>query len=140
MRIYSFNLNIKILPIEELNKYLHHEYKTIYFNTNEGKVEILNNKIYKYMDSAPKTICNISDDLSVYTQMNEDVKKEIQYVPINYLYNKNIVRKYKLNSNSLLTMITENNNTFYFETDETEITLSVKEDMNTFLSILKLYN
>lgn len=140
MKIYPIDLNIKLPPIQEIHKYLQKEYRTIFFNTDEGKVEIYNNKIYKYMDSPSKSICKVSEDLSVYIQTAEEVKKEIQYIPIKYLYNKNIIRKYKLNNNSLLTMITENNNTFYFETDETELTLSIKEDMNTFLSILKLYN
>ena len=72
---------------------------------------------------------------------NENIeKKETFYIPINLQYNKINVDKYKLNQNSLLTLYIENNKTFYFQTDEKDITHSIKEDMITFLSLLKLYN
>jgi len=139
MRIYPINMNIK-LPIQDIHKYLQTEYQTLLFNTNEGKIEIHNNRIYKFTEFPPRTLHRFSKELSFHIQLKEDVKKEVYYIPIDYKYNKIFVRKYKLNKNSLLTMITENNESFYFETTEPEITTSVKEDMNTFLSTLKLYN
>ena len=72
---------------------------------------------------------------------NENIeKKETFYIPINLQYKKINVDKYKLNQNSLLTLYIENNKTFYFQTDEKDITHSINEDMITFLSLLKLYN
>ena len=50
------------------------------------------------------------------------------------------MKKYKLIPNGILTLIIKNNIEFYFETNENEITESIKEDMITFLSMLKLYN
>jgi hypothetical protein len=49
------------------------------------------------------------------------------------------LKKYKLTPTSLLTLILENNKRVYFETNENEITESIKEDLITFLSLLKLY-
>ena len=71
---------------------------------------------------------------------NKDFKKEIYYIPINYSYEKIKTKQYQLHNNSILTLNIENDNYFYFITKENEITNSLREDLISFLSLLKLYN
>ena len=76
-----------------------------------------------------------------YNLINNNIEKEETfYIPIALKYNKKNVDKYKLDTNSLLTLYIEDDTKYYFETNEKEITESIKEDMITFLSLLKLYN
>jgi len=125
---------------EHISKFLQKEYHYLRFNTREGVIEILNDKIYKLVDLPNMELYQFSKELSFNLQHNPQIKKEIYYIPIDYTYKKYNVKKYKLLSNSILTLIVENNDEFYFETNENEITESIKEDMITFLSMLKLYN
>jgi hypothetical protein len=136
-----------IIPIENnklhtptIQSYFLKSFQKLQFESNDFIYEIINDKIYKtkFFD----TIKEYTLDEQVTFQLkNENIeKKETFYIPINLQYNKINVDKYKLNQNSLLTLYIENNKTFYFQTDETDITHSIKEDMITFLSLLKLYN
>lgn len=125
---------------EHLSKYLQKEYNYLSFNTNEGIIEIINDKIYKLVDTPTMELYQFSKELSFHLQQNPQIKKEIYYIPINHTYKKYNVKKYKLLPNSILTLIIKNNTEFFFETNENEITESIKEDMITFLSMLKLYN
>ena len=125
---------------EHVSKYLQKEYSYLSFNTNEGVIEILNDKIYKLVDTPTMELYQFSKELSFHLQHNPQTKKEIYYIPINYKYSKYNMKKYKLLPNSIVTLIVKNNNEFFFETNENEITESIKEDMITFLSMLKLYS
>ena len=81
-----------------------------------------------------------SKEISLRLQNNEvNAKKEIFHIPLDYTYTKMEIKKYKLTPTSLLTLLLENNKKVYFETSENEITESIKEDLITFLSLLKLY-
>ena len=138
MLIYPTNA-FKIIPLDDLSKYLQKEHNKLSFETKDGIYEIMNDKIYKY-DEAPKTtLYDFSKEHKFRIQQDHHTKHEVYYIPIHYTYKKFSVKKYKLVPNSLLTLVVEDNITFYFETKETEITHSVKEDMITFLSVLKLY-
>ena len=139
MLIYP-NYKYKTFLPEVISKYLQKEYNYLRFNTHEGIIEILNDKIYKLVDSPVMELYQFSKELSFNLQHDTQTKKEVYYIPINYTYAKYNVKKYKLLPNSILTLIVENNDKFYFETNENEITESIKEDMITFLSMLKLYN
>jgi hypothetical protein len=114
------------------------------FESDECIYEIMNDKVYKM--KILKTINDYEldddvDDKLNFHLKNENVEKtETFYIPTNLQYKKITVDKYKLHQNSLLTLFIENNKSFYFQTNEKDITHSIKEDMITFLSLLKLYN
>jgi len=130
----------KSLTPECINTYLQKEYNYLSFNTPDGIIEIQNDKIYKFVDSPKLKGYQFSKEISFNLQSDVQIKKEIYCIPIDYSYTKINIKKYKLLPNSILTLIIKNNTEFYFETNENEITESIKEDMITFLSILKLYN
>lgn len=138
MFIYPVN-TFKLIPSEDLSKYLQKDYSQLCFDTNDGIYEIMNDKIYKYNEAPETTLYDFSKEHKFRIQQDHHTKYEVYYIPIHYTYKKKSVKKYKLVPNSLLTLVVEDNITFYFETTESEITHSVKEDMITFLSVLKLY-
>jgi hypothetical protein len=131
------------IDISELQTYLFNTSEKLYFITNEGEFEIFGEKIYlinkKKVDDT-FLLENKSDKYEFYLKKYNDLKKEIFYISINYKYEKIITKQYQLHKNSILTLNIENDNTFYFTTNESEITNSVREDMISFLSLLKLYN
>ena len=136
-----------ITPVE--NKFLHtptiqpyyvKSFQKLQFESNDFIYEIIYDKIYKMKYFPTITTYALTDSIH-FAIKNEDVKRaESMYIPINLEYKKITVDKYKLHQNSLLTLYIENNKSFHFHTDETSITHSIKEEMITFLSLLKLYN
>ena len=102
--------------------------------------EIVNDKIYKMKPYETVKEYELDTSVRLNLQNENNERKESYYIPINLQYNKLNVDKYKLKHNSLLTLYIENNKSIYFQTDENDITHSVKEDLITFLSLLKLYN
>lgn len=123
-------------------------FQKIQFESDTHIYEITNDKVYnmKMLEiiSEYELDGNVNGEVNeelIFYLKNENVEKiETFYIPINLQYKKITVDKYKLNQNSLLTLFIENNKTFYFQTNEKDITHSIKEDMITFLSLLKLYN
>ncbi len=133
------NLDTKITDTKGLTDYYQSKCEILHFDTDEGIFEIVNNKIYKLIENNEYEHVEFSQAISLNLQNDEKNRKEIFYLPIQYTYKKLEVKKYKLTPTSLLTLILENNKKVYFETNENEITESIKEDLITFLSILKLY-
>ncbi len=131
------------IDISELQTYLFNTSEKLYFITNEGEFEIFGEKIYlinKKNTDDTFLLENKTDKYEFYLKKYNDLKKEIFYISINYKYEKIITKQYQLHKNSIVTLNVENDNTFYFTTNENEITNSVREDMISFLSLLKLYN
>lgn len=131
------------IDISELQTYLFNTSEKLYFITNEGEFEIFGEKIYlinKKKTDDTFLLENKTDKYEFYLKKYNDLKKEIFYISINYKYEKIITKQYQLHKNSIVTLNIENDNTFYFTTNENEITNSVREDMISFLSLLKLYN
>jgi hypothetical protein len=131
------------IDISELQTYLFNTSEKLYFITNEGEFEIFGEKIYlinKKNTDDTFLLENKTDKYEFYLKKYNDLKKEIFYISINYKYEKIITKQYQLHKNSIVTLNIENDNTFYFTTNENEITNSVREDMISFLSLLKLYN
>ena len=127
----------------ELETYLFNSSEKIYFETNEGKFEICGDKIYKiYKITIDEQYClDNSKNRSFHFNIKQnDYKKEIYHIPIYHTYQRIYVKQYQLHKHSILTLIIENGTDFYFYTKEQEITNSIKEDMISFLSLLKLYN
>jgi hypothetical protein len=122
-----------------LEPYFQTKYDILHFDTNEGIFEIVGNKIYKVIKNTDLVPYSFSSEISFMIQTNDDTKTELYYIPIHYTYVKKELKKYKLHHTSLLTVVLVNNSEIYFETPELEITESVKEDLITFLSMLKLY-
>jgi len=149
-RFKWFNLyiiNMLIVPAEQNNIYTHgiqsyflKSFQKIQFESNNMIYEIVNDKIYKMKPYETVKEYELDTSFRLNLQNENNEKKESYYIPINLQYNKLTVDKYKLKHNSLLTLYIENNKSIYFQTDENDITHSVKEDLITFLSLLKLYN
>lgn len=133
------NINKNTIDTSTIRDYFQNKYDVLYFNTNEGIFEITNNKIYKVYENTEREIYNYDDNISFNIQHKNNLRKEIFYIPIHYKYIKKTIQKYKLTKDSLLTLVIINNNETYFETPENEITHSIKEDLITFLSLVKLY-
>ena len=137
-----------IVPTEQKSIYTHgiqsyflKSFQKLQFESNAIIYEIVNDKIYKMKPYETIKEYELDDSSFILNLQNENnEKKESYYIPINLQYNKLNVDKYKLKHNSLLTLYIENNKNIYFQTDENDITHSVKEDLITFLSLLKLYN
>jgi len=122
-----------------LEQYFQTKYDILQFDTDEGIFEIANDKIYKIPEKPKLEHYQFSNEISFMIQKENSTKKEIYYIPLQYTYIKKNIKKYKLHPSSLLTLVLVNDNEIYFETPELEITESVKEDLITFLSMLKLY-
>jgi len=131
------------INISELETYLFNTSEKLHFNTNEGIFEIFGDKIYLMNEKKSGDSFLLENKKEKYEfnlKKNNDLKKEIFYIPINFKYEKIITKQYQLHKNSILTLNIENGNYFYFTTKENEITNSVREDLISFLSLLKLYN
>ena len=136
-----------ITPVEHnklhtltIQSYYLKSFQKMQFESDECIYEILNDKVYKMKMLETINDYEVDDKLNFHLK-NENVEKtETFYIPTNLQYKKITVDKYKLHQNSLLTLFIENNKSFYFQTNEKDITHSIKEDMITFLSLLKLYN
>ena len=122
-----------------LEQYFQTNYDILEFDTDEGIFEIVGNKIHKISEKPKLEHYQFSNKISFMIQKENSTKKEIYYIPLQYTYIKKNIKKYKLHPSSLLTLVLVNDNEIYFETPELEITESVKEDLITFLSMLKLY-
>ena len=122
-----------------LEEYFQSKHDILHFDTEEGIFEIASNKIYKITENSDLEHYPFSNEISFMIQNQETIRTELYYIPIHYTYVKKELKKYKLHPTSLLTIVLVNNSEIYFETTEGEITESIKEDMITFLSLLKLY-
>ena len=136
-----------IVPVEQNSIYTHgiqsyflKSFQKLKFESNNMIYEIVNDKIYKMKPYETVKEYELDTSVRLNLQNENNERKESYYIPINLQYNKLNVDKYKLKHNSLLTLYIENNKSIYFQTDENDITHSVKEDLITFLSLLKLYN
>ena len=119
-----------------LEQYFQTKYDILHFTTGEGVFEIADNKIYKITENPDLEHYPFSNEISFMIQNQDNIRKEIYYIPLEYTYVKKELKKYKLQPTSLLTLVLLNNSEIYFETTELEITESIKEDMITFLSLL----
>jgi hypothetical protein len=122
-----------------LEEYFQSKHDILHFDTEEGIFEIVGNKIYKITENSDLEHYPFSNEISFMIQNQDTIRKELYYIPLHYTYVKKELKKYKLHPTSLLTIVLVNNSEIYFETTEGEITESIKEDMITFLSLLKLY-
>ena len=136
-----------IVPVEQNSIYTHgiqsyflKSFQKLKFESNNMIYEIVNDKIYKMKPYETVKEYELDTSVRLNLQNENNERKESYYIPIDLQYNKLNVDKYKLKHNSLLTLYIENNKSIYFQTDENDITHSVKEDLITFLSLLKLYN
>jgi hypothetical protein len=145
MIIYPNNItNINKTPLTTnnaniLEEYFQSKHDILHFDTEEGIFEIVGNKIYKITENSDLEHYPFSNEISFMIQNQDTIRKELYYIPLHYTYVKKVLKKYKLHHTSLLTIVLVNNSEIYFETAEGEITESIKEDMITFLSLLKLY-
>lgn len=136
----NMSVNIETNDTHALNDYFQTKYDILHFDVSDGILQIINNKIYKMKKNDDFEHSSFSKEISLKLQNNEvNAKKEVFHIPLDYKYTKMEIKKYKLTPNSLLTLLLENNKKVYFETSENEVTASIKEDLITFLSLLKLY-
>jgi len=131
------------INISDLDAYLFNTSEKFSFKTNEGNFEIFGDKIYKIKENERYDTFFLENKTQIFDfnlKRKNNFKKEIFYIPINYTYQKIKTKQYQLHNNSILTLNIENDQHFYFTTKEYEITTSIREDLISFLSLLKLYN
>jgi hypothetical protein len=131
--------NYKI-STNDLSEYLQYTDEILEFNTNEGKIEVFGDKIYKIIEKPHDDTFVLNNKINFIIYNSNFQKKEIYYIPIDYKYIKKQTKHYLLNKNSIVTLHVVNDTMFYFTTKEKIITSSVQEDLITFLSVLKLHN
>ena len=146
-------INVTRQPLSDIEQYFQSNYEVLHFDidnentrdTSNTRVsyEIINNKVYKLYKPTDYQEYQFSNEITFNLHKESDItRQEVYTIPLNLQATKKCFRKYKLHSKSLLTLIIEssnNTNKLIFEVNETEITESIKEELITFLSILKLY-
>jgi len=120
-----------------LVSYFVSKYEKIFFHSNEGMFEIHKDKVFKINETDTHSEYNI--DKHHFNLKHNDRKRETFYIPMDNKCEKKFIKNYKLHKSSILTLVVENEEKYYFKINENEITHSVEEDMISFLSILKLY-
>ena len=75
MYIYPVN-TFKLIPSEDLSKYLQKDYSQLCFNTNDGIYEIMNDKIYKYNEAPETTLYDFSKEHKFRIQQDHHTKYE----------------------------------------------------------------
>ena len=91
MLIYPTNA-FKIIPVENLSKYVQKEYVKLSFDTKDGLYEIINDKIYKYNEAPETTLYDFSKEHKFRIQQDHHTKYEVYYIPIHYTYKKKSVK------------------------------------------------
>lgn len=90
MLIYPTNA-FKIIPVENLSKYVQKEYVKLSFDTKDGLYEIINDKIYKYNEAPETTLYDFSNEHKFNIQQEHHTKSEVFYIPIHYIDRKSVV-------------------------------------------------
>ena len=139
---YLINIPKKTFKINNIHEFKKLEIDEKWILSDDGIYKYSDNKLFKYKCRLESNINgdNIKDTIIETSECWENYSEE-DIIPINHevLQVKKII--YKLNEKSLTSLIFEytNNNIhdFYFESNESIDNYSVKEDINSFLSLLK---
>ena len=90
------NSNTDAIDTTNIQDYFQTKYDVLHFVTNDGVFEIINNKIYKVKVNNTRETYQLDDKTCLSIQPEDNVRSEIFYIPIDYKYVKNVVKKYKL--------------------------------------------
>lgn len=139
---YIINIPKKIFKINNIHEFKKNELDEKWILSDDGIYKYSDNKLFKYKCKLESNIIrdNIEDTIIETSECWKNYSEE-DIIPINHeiLHVKKII--YKFNEKSLTSLIFEyiNNNIhdFYFESNESIDNYSVKEDINSFLSLLK---
>ena len=142
MRIFIDNVNIKHLPRDNISQYISREAKRSLVYSDSGIFKILHNKIIK-IRVQDGDISKIT--LGQYTFLidKSEVKHEEEYfqIPVDHFVEHALITTYelrpkasvKLNIETMDGAITD----MYFTTDKSIFSIGTKDDIITFLSLLK---
>ena len=132
----------------KINKYLKEETSKIFIYSDFSIIEIKENKLIELIINdiliKEEFILYKTDNIQVIYD-NSEIKygNEMYQIPFNHVIEERIIKKYQLRDKSKNHLIVEimNNNIydFYIETNERNITESLKEDIISFLIHLNLY-
>tara|TARA_Y100000389_G_C17463214_1_gene523361 strand:- start:2133 stop:2567 length:435 start_codon:yes stop_codon:yes gene_type:complete len=138
--------DISSINIDNISTYQFHKDIQNYIYSDEGIFKYTNDNIYRiseiYDDDNIKKI-NINNNQFI-SDNSKIIKKEKWYqIPQNHKLETNTYHFYRLRPKALIQLVVEyiNNNIthIYFTTDEDIHSKNINEDIDTFLSLLKIY-
>ena len=88
------NSNTGAINTTNIQDYFQTKYDVLHFVTNEGVFEIINNKMYKVKVNNTRETYQLDDNTRFSIQLEDNFRSEIFYIPINYKYVKNEMKKY----------------------------------------------
>jgi len=142
MRIFIDGANIKHLSRDNISQYLSREAKRSLVYSESGIFKVLNNKMIKLriQDSEINKI-----KLDTYTLLidQSEVKNDEEYfqIPVEHFIEHITIFTYELRPNASIKLIIETMDSkiadMYFTTDKSINSIGIKDDIITFLSLLK---
>lgn len=146
MKIRLSDLDIRYINLALLEKYYIKTFNTQYIYSNTGIYILVSDKFYKVNVHDSKIENIIIDDNgdeihAILERTYMEKNRQLSQLPFNHVNVKETVNKYQLHEKSLVSLnILKYNDLLhdiYFETNEEITNHSVKEDIITFLSVLK---
>lgn len=145
MKIYVYNHHINKINEDNIKQYLTKTTEKNVFYSNEGIFKITNNKLYKIQVKDVKIKNHYINNIKCYID-NSEHKLGEEYYQIPYTHVRETITEeiYKLKENSDIKLILEKLkgfiNNIYFETKLNINTIGIKEEILSFLSVLKFGN
>lgn len=145
MRIFVENMNIKYISTNKLTPYISHQEKRCLIYSEEGIFKVLPNKLLKLrVIDSPISKINIDNRIFLVDKSKYEVDDEYYQIQPEHYYEEVNVITHELRSKSRIKLMVELNDgkiqDLYFTTKENIHTIGIKDDINTFLSLLKFNN
>ena len=142
MKIYSQDLDVKAIPHKTLIPYYISTKNKSLIYSEEGIFKIAKDKIYKMKVVDVPVKKYVMDNIVLYCDDSTIVVDDEWFqIPYSHYKNDIVEETYKLNSDSSMQMIFVKKDGFvqdiYFETKCDINTIGVKDDIISFLSLLK---
>ena len=142
MRIFIDNINIKHLPRDNISQYISREVKRSLVYSDSGIFNILPNKIIK-IRIQDGNIDKIKLDNYTLSIDKSEVKNDEEYfqIPVDHYLEQANISTYELRPNAAIKlnieMVDSEIADMYFTTDKSINSIGIKDDIITFLSLLK---
>lgn len=133
---------LNLSHVNSIQEHLVSEKESHLIYSNEGLFEIKGDKIYKKKIVDENTEKNKIDNHEIILDKSR-IKNTytVSQIPYNHIFKKMLIKTYSLRDKSRIKLIIEMNEDkiedIYLSTQELLLTHSLKEDILTFLSVLK---
>jgi len=145
MRIFIENMLPQYIALNKLDKYFSSQEKKTYIYTESGIYKIMHNRLMKItIVDKPIKKTQIDDTNIIIDNSYEKIDEEYYQLPFHH-YPENItINTYELREKAALKLITEVEDgeikNIYFFTKGELYTIGIKDDIFSFLSLLKFNN